>query len=441
MEQGLERRVGLGAAIAILVGEIIAVGIFLTPAEMTKSIGSPLLILLVWLVMAAMALAGALCYAELAARFPEAGGGYVYLREAYGKRVAFLYGWKSVLVMDPGITAALGLGLADYIGRICGVSVVASRAVAIATILSLALVNVLGVRIGAMAMWILAVVKVSFLLLFVVVAFSSGSGHWGNFSPFVAQHAGSQPIVGALAGGLISAFFAFGGWWDLSKLAGEIRDPARTLPTALAAGVIVVAAIYIATSAAFVFLVPIDSIQDGAAFAAQAGAAIFGPAGELVFSIVVIVAITGSLTGLLFAAPRVYFAMARDRIFVESLGRLHPQFGTPARAIVLQAVLASGMVAVATFTQIISYFIFVTVVFIGATAVAVVSLRKKLGPPVGFSMPLYPVPIVSFCLLTGLVLLLLLAGRPFESLLGTAVVLFGLPVFTFVERKRRTPGD
>ncbi|HWS53659.1 MAG TPA: amino acid permease, partial [Pyrinomonadaceae bacterium] len=270
-DDNLQRRIGLRTATAVVVGEVIAVGIFLTPAGMAKSIGSPALLLLVWLVAGAMALSGALCYGELAARFPEAGGGYVYLREAYGEWLAFLYGWMALVVMDPGITAALAAGLGAYAAYALGLAPVGAKAAGVAAILLLAAANIAGVRVGAWLMRWLTALKLGLLAVVLGWGFVFRLGDWSHFSPLVAQREGSAPLAAALAGGLVAAFFSFGGWWDLSKLAGEVREPAKTLPRALVYGVLVVTAVYVLTSAAFVYLVPLGRVESGETFAAQAG--------------------------------------------------------------------------------------------------------------------------------------------------------------------------
>ena len=217
----LKRQLGLRTATALIVGEVIAVGIFLTPAGMAKSLGSPVWLLIVWLLMGGMALCGALCYGELAARFPEAGGGYAYLREAYGKPVAFLYGWMALLVMDPGLTAALAVGMAGYVGYILKLSDAALKVVAIGSIVCIAVVNIRGVRLGGGLIRWLTILKLGLLGLVIVWGFGSRAGHWSNFTPLLAQRPGSEALPAALAGGLVGAFFSFGGWWDLSKVAGS----------------------------------------------------------------------------------------------------------------------------------------------------------------------------------------------------------------------------
>lgn len=429
MAEGLTRQIGLGSATAIVVGQVIAVGIFLTPAGMAKSLASPAWLLVVWVVMGAMALCGALCYGELAARFPEAGGGYVYLREAYGPRVAYLYGWKCFLVMDPGITAALAVGFASYAQYVFGLPRWGMPVAAVGAIVTLAMVNILGLRIGVgFARWLTAL-KILSLAAIVGWAVVGQLGDWSHFVPVVARPAGAEPLAGALAGGMVAAFFSFAGWWDASKLAGEVRDPARTLPRALAVGVLAVMAIYIATSAAFLYLVPVSQVTTDETFAAQAGERLFGALGGTVFSLVVIVSVLGSLTALLMAAPRVYYAMARDGLFPRSIAAVHPRFGTPARATALQATLASVLAAIGSFDQIIAYFIFVTVFFIALTVGAIFVIRRRDASEPARTAFGYPVTPVVFIAMTA-VLLVMLAGRnPKQAMLGTAVVLLGLPFY------------
>ncbi|HKW48988.1 MAG TPA: amino acid permease, partial [Gemmatimonadaceae bacterium] len=261
----LRRELGVGALTALVIGEVVAVGIFLTPATMARTLGSPFWLLIVWLIMGVMALSGALCYGELAARLPQAGGGYVYLREAYGRAVAFLYGWKCLLVMDPGITAALAVGLASYVGYIAHLSALGERLVGIAAIAVGALVSMSGISFSARVMQWLTAFKLGALALIAVLAFSLGAGRWTNFLPLVAQRAGSDSLPGALAPALVGAFFAFGGWWEIGKLAGEARDPERTLPRALAFGVVAVTAIYVVTTGVFLYLVPLERVTSSEA--------------------------------------------------------------------------------------------------------------------------------------------------------------------------------
>src|ERR1700730_12710275 len=438
-QANLKRQIGLRNATALIVGEVIAVGIFLTPAGMAKSLGSPLWLLVVWLIMGGMALCGALCYGELAARFPEAGGGYVYLREAYGRPIAFLYGWMALLVMDPGLTAALAVGLASYVGYIFKLSPASLKAVAVGSILFVALVNIRGVRLGGSLVRWLTVLKISLLGLLIIWGFGMRLGNCSNFTPLVAQRPGSEPLIGALAGGLVGAFFSFGGWWDLSKLAGEVRHPERTLPRALIYGVAILTVVYVLTSAVFISLVPLERVTSGGVFAAQAGEVLFGHIGGQVLSGIVIVAVLGSLAAVVMSAPRVYFAMARHGVLISAAASIHPRFGTPARAIIIQAALASLLVLVGTFNTIISYFIFVVVIFIALTVAALFTLRRTAGVHSRYRTPGYPVTPVLFLLLIALLLFLLGGRNPLQALLGVGIVALGLPVYYLLFRGKSQP--
>ena len=434
---GLRRQIGVRTATALVVGEVIAVGIFLTPAGMAKALGSPMWLLVVWLTMGAMALCGALCYGELSARYPEAGGGYVYLREAYGPAVAFMFGWMAFLVMDPGLTAALAVGLATYAGYGLGLSPLGIKLVAVATIVVVALINIRGVRLGAGFIRTLAFLKLGLLALVFLWGVGFQLGNWSNFTPFVSRSTNSTPLIGALAGGMVGAFFSFAGWWDLGKLAGEVKNPARTLPRALTYGVIIITIVYVLTSLNFVYLVPLDQVTSGETFAAQAGEVLFGRAGGLIFSLIVVVAVLGSITAVIMSAPRVYFAMARDGLFVPSVAVLHSRYETPARAIALQAVLASVLVAAGSFNEIVSYFIFVVVIFIGLSVAALFKLRREDTNSVRFLTPGYPVTPIVFLVMIVALLLLLLGNNPTQALLGVAVVSLGLPVYLFLYRNKR----
>ena len=432
----LKRQIGLWTATALVVGEVIAVGIFLTPAGMAKALGSPLWLLVVWLTMGVMALCGALCYGELSARYPEAGGGYVFLREAFGPAVAFMYGWMAFLVMDPGLTAALATGLATYAGYILELSPTQIKILAIATIILVSFINIRGVRLGAGFIRTMAILKLGLLAFIFLWGVGFQLGEWSNFIPFVERRAGSAPLGGALAGGMVGAFFSFAGWWDLGKLAGEVKNPGRTLPKALTFGVLAVMLVYILTSFAFVYLVPLERVTSGETFAAQAGEVLFGRTGGLIFSLIVVVSVLGSVTAVVMAAPRVYFAMARDGLFVPAVAVFHQRYETPARAIALQAMLASILVVAGNFNEIVSYFIFVVVLFIGLSVVALFKFRREDSGGIRYQTPLYPVtPIVFLVMLLGL-LFLLAGNNPRQAFLGVGVVALGLPVYMFLFRGR-----
>jgi basic amino acid/polyamine antiporter, APA family len=429
----LKRQFGLWTAIALLVGQVIAVGIFLTPAGMAKSVGSPFWLLVIWIVIGAMTLSGALCYGELAARFPEAGGSYVYLREIWGKPTAFLYGWMDLLVLDPGLTATFAVGLTSYFVYLVPLSPNGTRLFAISVVIVLGLINIWGAKISANVLKILTVLKIATLLFIIAFGFLSGFGNWSNFTPFFAV-----PIdtFGAFAGGIVGAFFAFAGWWEVTRIAGEVENPQKNLPKALAIGVVAITLIYILTSAVFFYLVPLGSVTTDETFAAQAGEVLFGKIGGVVFALIVVVSVLGTLVAYLMVSPRVYYAMARDGLFFKSFGELHPRFGTPHRATIIQIILACILILSGTFEQIISYFFFVVVFFIALTVAGIFKIHKTEFS--GYKTFLYPLTPLFFLAITTIVLLLIAMKNPFQSFLGVAVVLCGLPVYHLVLRGKNT---
>lgn len=426
----LKRQFGLWTAVALIIGQVIAVGIFLTPAGMAKSVGSPFWLFLIWIVLGAQTLSGALCYGELSARFPEAGGSYVYLREAYGKPLAFLYGWMVLLVLDPGLTAVFGVGLASYAGYLIALSPPGKMILAMAVVVIVGLINILGARLGAGFLKALTILKIATLLFIVLYGFLGGFGNWSNFTPFFAR---PVDMFGALAGGLVGAFFAFAGWWEVTRIAGEMQNPRKDLPKALAIGVIGITVIYILTSAVFFYLVPLAQVTSDETFAAQAGEAMFGKTGGIIFSLIVVISVLGTLFAYLMASPRVYYAMACDGLFFKSFGELHPRFNTPHRAIIIQIILACLLILSGTFEQIISYFFFVVVFFIALVVAGLFKIRKREFD--GYKTILFPFTPLFFIAITAIVLFFIAMRNPFQTFLGVAVVLLGIPIYFLFFKK------
>ncbi len=415
---GPRRQLGLAAAIAAVTGETIALGIFLTPAKMAKSLGSPLLLAAVWCGMAVLMACGALGYAELAVRFPEAGGEYVFLRQGYGERVAFLFGWMSAAVTDPGLAAALAVGAAPYVQVLLPLPAYAATLVPAALLLALAAVNVSGTRLSGRAMVTANLLKIAVLLVLVVWALAGGRGSVANLLPLAARRPGSQPLLPALAEAVVLALFTFGGWRDTARLAGEIRDPARNLPRALTAGVLLVAAVYLAVSFAFLYVLPLERIAQDTAFVAQFGGALFGRAGERVLSATVLLSVVGGLLALTLAAPRVYYAMARDGAFFPAFGRLHPRLGTPVYAILWQTGVAL-LLALGPFERIVTYFFVAAIIFLALSVAALFRLRPAV------DRWWHPAATILFLAGCTAVALLVLLHDPLAAFLGIAVVLAG----------------
>ena len=416
------RQLGLPAATAVVTGEAIALGIFLTPAAMAKSLGSPLLLGLVWLGVAFMAMCGALSYSELAIRFPESGGEYVYLRAGYGEQVAFLYGWTSSIVMYPGVAAALAVGAAPYVAQLLPPGTPWITAVPALLLCTFGAINLIGTRFSAAVMSFVNGFKLLILFSLIFWAIVSGHAHTANLVPLTVRRAGSDPLFPAIAGSVMSAFFSFGGWWEASKIAGEIRNPTRTLPLAFLAGVTLVTTIYLLISATFLAVVPLNQVTSNTAFVAQFGGVLFGAAGARVLSACVLVCVCGGIAAITMAAPRVCYAMAQTGAFFSGFGKLHPRFGTPANAVLLQTVLALAVLFLGAFDRVLSYIIFPVVLFLALAASALFRLKA---PVRGWWFPFAPIIFIALSLILAF---LILMHNPLPALIGVCIVLCGLPL-------------
>lgn len=431
MSSALLRRFGVWAALAMIIAEVIGVGIFLTPAEMSRTLGSTGWVLGAWALVGLLSAAGALCYAELGTRFPEAGGGYVYLREAFGERCAFVYGWMSLLVMDPGLTAALGVGLATYLLAVLGGSAAYVPVVAIVSILALATISMLGIESSARVLRLTAVAKLATIAVLVVaVLVRSDAGDTA-----VSATAVAMPSFPALAGAVMGAFFAFGGWWDLGKMSEEIVEPRRTLPVALVGGVVIVTLVYAGLSLAFMHAMEGQPQATNEAFVSALGASLFGAAAGKILAGAVVVAVAGSLAAVLLGAPRVYLAMARSGVFPASLVRFDPRRQTAPRATVIQVALACVLVMLGTFEQILGYFIPAAVFFLGLSAAAMLALPRPPDSPAIFRAPWHPVPVIVFLVLVVVMVVLFAVGRPVQTLIGATVVALGIPASLAVVKR------
>lgn len=412
------------SALAMVVTQVVGVGIFLAPAEMMRTLGSAWEALGVWLFVGALSALGALCYAELATRFPRAGGGYVFLREAFGRRVAFLYGWMSLLVVDPGITAALGIGLAQYLLGALDAPSSHAPTVAVAAIVLFGLLTLRGVNVSAHVMRWTAIAKLGGVAGLLLAALVRAGGE--GFS--AAGSAGPSTLPpGAMAGAVMAAFFAFGGWWDLGKMAEEVKNPRRTLPVALLGGVLLVTAVYAMVTVAFMLGSPVDASTDEA-FVAAGGTALFGASAGRGLATIVVVAVAGSLAAVLLGAPRVYLAMARDGLFPARLARLDGRRGTAPRATLLQVVLASALAVFGSFDQVLGFFVPAAVFFLGLSAAAILVLPRPARDAAVFRSPMHPWPVLGFLLLTAGIVVLFTVGQPLQTLAGAAVILVGVPV-------------
>jgi APA family basic amino acid/polyamine antiporter len=420
----------------MVVGTIIGASIFVQPAEVTAQVPSVPGILGVWLISGLITLIGALICAELASMFTRTGGVYVYLSEAFGPWLGFLWGWAMFWAMHSGIIAAIAFVFARYAGFVVPLGETGTRAVAIGVILLLSAVNYFGVRQGSrLQAWFTAGKLVAVLLIVAMGALLGGR---------VAEHfvGPAEPSPVTLSGfltGLVAGLFAFGGWHMVTYASDETVEPERTIPRALAIGTLVVTAVYLAMNAVYLYVLPLDALAASTRVAADFADALFGRGGGSAMAGIVMFSTFGGLAGIILAGPRVYLAMARDGLLFRWAGAVHPAYQTPHRAILLQAVWASFLVATGTFRQLFTLVVYTEWIFFGLMAVGLFRLRRRADLPRRYSVAGYPVLPALFALASFAVVINQVIHDPESTLKGLGLVLLGLPVYFFTARKSPAP--
>ena len=392
--QTLERRLGLFSATTIIVGSMIGSGIFIAPSIMAGLVASPGLWLSLWLVGGALTLLGALAYAELCAMMPHAGGQYVFLREAFGPLLAFLYGWTLFLVIQTGFNAAVAIAFAKFLGGV-GLAVgeadvvvavgslTLSRAqiVAVAVIAALTWINMRGVREGALVQNVFTVLKVSALVLLVIIGFGSGRGSLHHFTPLFGVKLGEgglQGLFAALGVAMSKALFSYDAWNTVTFTSEEVRQPERNLPRALLAGTVITTLVYLAACAVYLYVLPLDRMASVAEnrVASDVARELLGPAGVTLVSVAILVSTFGCVNGLILGGARVFFAMARDGLFLPAAGRLDPARKTPRAALLLQAAWSTVLALSGRYDRLLTYVIFASLAFNALTVVGLFVLRR-----------------------------------------------------------------
>ena len=458
----LERRLGPLDAAAIVVSNVIGGGIFFVPVIVAQLVPSRSGILLVWLLGGALAFAGAMAYAELAALRPRAGGEYVYLREAYGPAAAFLSGWTSFVAGFSGAIAASAVALTEYLGRFVPLAgdttpivslrlpsavaasspaflVVSPQALtALAVIVALTLAHLRGLGPGRVVQNVLAGIKVSALVAFLVLGFSIGHGWTATTAATtVTAAAGHVGPTGVLVA-LVPVMFAYSGWNAASYVAEEVRSPGRNVPLALGLGTAAVVAIYLGLNALYLYAMPVGDLArvDGRLIDTVAER-LFGFEAANLTAAFTIVSIAAGVSAMVLAGPRVYFAMARDGLFAAPAGRVHPRFRSPTRAIVAQAAWSGVLVLSGTLQGLVSYTGFAIVLFSGVAVGAVFVLRRREPDAVRpFRAWGYPWAPALFIAASAVILLNEVWRNPRPSLAGLAVIAAGLPVYWTLKRRR-----
>jgi len=431
---GLVRRLGPLDAAAVVISNVIGGGIFFVPVIVAQLVPNPSAMLGVWLVGGALAFAGAMAYAELAAVRPHAGGEYVYLRDAFGPLAAFLTGWTSFIAGFSGAIAASAVALAEYVARFVPAADRYRSAVAIAAIVALTLIHVRGLGPGRLVQNLLAGLKVTAILLIIALGFTIGHGDAANLT----SGGPVTPVPWLLA--LVPVMFSYSGWNAASYVAEEVRDPGRNVPLALGLGTVAVVVLYLALNALYIYALPVPALAalgDGRLMDTVAER-LFGFAAGNLLAIFTIVSLAASISAMTLAGPRVYFAMARDGIFVRAAGRVHPRFHTPAAAIVAQAVWSSVLVLSGTLAQLVTYTGFAVVLFAAIAVVALFVLRRRDGGIVRpFSAIGYPWAPAIFVVASAVMVVNAFWRAPSTTLVGVALIVAGVPVYYAFRRAPR----
>jgi APA family basic amino acid/polyamine antiporter len=435
---GLSRRLGLFDATMLVMGGIIGSGIFVTPAEVARHLGSPLLIVGVWVLGGSIfALAGAFVYAELAVRRPEVGGQYAYLRDAYGPLPAFLYGWSLLLVVQSGGMAAVAITFARYFNDLAQLPL-SDSAVAVAAVALLTAINCLGVRSGSNTQNLLMILKIGAIAALVAVGLWLAPAASPDATTPVAA-AGSTPLWLAIGAALTPVIFSYGGWHTSSFMAGELRNPQRDLARGILLGVCGVILLYTLVVFVCVHALGPAGLGESRTPASDVMRHALGEEGAAFIGAGIAVSALGFLSQGMLTAPRVYFAMAEDGLFFRSVARVSKSSRVPVVAILLQAGVTAVIALSGTFGQILSYVVSVDLVFFALTGAAVFVFRRRSDAPLSAVVPGHPLTTIVFVGSCVAVLVATVWNAPVNSLVGYGIMLAGLPVFLYWQRQKRRP--
>lgn len=442
MTQPFKRALGLFDAVMIVIGGIIGSGIFINPYIVAQRLDSTELVIGAWAAGAAIALIGALCYAELGAMSPSAGGQYVYLRDAYHPLVAFLYGWSLLFMIEAGAMAAVAMTFAEYAVRLVSDQPQASmlvgsggvRAIAVGAIVFLSIINYLGVVPGSRLLNVFVVLKVAALAVLIA------AGLWFSGAVDTAQQIAAPSAQGSLAAfgaALIPIVFAYGGWQNANYVAEEITDPRRILPLCLLIGTAVVAVIYITVNVAYLQALGLGGLAATTTPASDSARLLFGTAGDRFVTAAIAISTFGFLNLCVLAPTRVYYAMAADGAFFPQVARLHPKYRTPSLAIVLQSTWAIALTMTGTYGQLLDYVVFADWIFFGLTVAAVFVFRRRLpDAPRPFRTWGYPVTPALFVVAAIAIVISVIRVSPVQSAIGATLMAAGVPAFYYWKRSR-----
>jgi len=430
---GLVRGLGAGSALAVVVGAVIGSGVFLVATDISASVSSPVWGLAVWIAAGLLSLIGGLTFAELGGQFPGAGGQYVYLREAFGPRIAFLFGWTLFLVIQAGSIAAVAAAFAGVLGDVVSLSSTGRAVVGSSVIGASTAVHLLGVRRGGLVLDVLSALKVLALVGLGVagLVLSSRSIHDLPATP--------MPPAASFGVALIAAFWAYDGWNNVGFLAGEVRDPRRTVPLAMVGGIALVGALYVLVNLAIHLALPPGELAHSAHPAIDAAVRLAGSRAGTAILCCILLSTLGCVHGLVMAGARVPYAMAEDRVVPAALARLTPHTHVPSAALVLQMAWSIVLVLSGTYDQLFTYVIAAAFTFYGLCAAAVIVLRRRTpAADRAFSVPLYPWVPLAYAVFCAAFVINACREKPMASVAGLAIVASGIPAYAWFTRGRRS---
>ncbi len=437
----LKRGLGPLEAITLVVGGTIGASIFLVPSAVAREVGSPGLALSAWLLTGFMALCGALSFAELAGAIPETGGTYQFLKRAYpGTPIAFLFGWMmffAYAASATAVTTSLAVESAGhFISKYTSFTPLMSRSLTVLIIVTFTTVNCIGVRESGKTQNILTLLKVGGIIAIIGACFLLGDGRPSPYSPLLPAGRSLGETTGSLGTAMILTVFSYSGWYFITHVAGEVREPQKNLPRAIFAGMGILIALYVAVNAAYIYVLPFETLKNSPRVAADAMNAVFGPVGADIISAVAFLSAIGAVNAQLLNYPRIPFSLASDGVFFKKLAMVHPTRRTPVNAIAVFALIACTFAISGTYQDNLTYVGFVGQLFMALTVFGLIVLRRRepnLARP--FRVPLYPLTPLMYVGILTWYLGNLLVNRFAYSMVGIGIVLAGLPFYVYWTRR------
>ncbi len=436
---GLSRALSFWDGVAIVVGTVIGSGIYLVPGNIARQIPSSAMVMLIWLAGGLLTLFGALSLAELGAAYPGAGGLYVYLRAAYGRLVAFLYGWGLLTLIHSGSIATLAVAFGLYLSQLLGLSPTGQKSASAVAILLLTIVNLFGLQSGKLVQNIVTCCKGGGIALLIIMLLSAGGTAKASST---TPPAPGPPLLLAIGAALVAVLWAYEGWHVVSFTAAEFRNPRRDLPRSLAWGALALGAIYLLSNIAYYHVLSPAQLQATDRAAATAVRAAYGASATNLVTCLIVVSILGSINGMTLTGPRVYFAMAQDGLFFRSFGRLNAKSHAPTIAIVVQGIWSTVLATAGSFQQLFTYVVFTAWIFYGISVFAVIVLRRReanLERP--YRVPAYPFVPILFVVAAVFIVAVTIANGPMQALYGIGLILTGLPVYWLAFHRKHASGS